>query len=110
METGIALAEEEQMIDEVSETVHERRCISMAEPDTQACGGLPEMAPVPGEHACPHGVLRREEREDVMEGVVRERADAIAASIRRRRTVQFCPFTRRHACEQTGGRCGARRW
>jgi hypothetical protein len=25
---------------------------------------------------------RREEREDVMEGVVRERADAIAASIR----------------------------
>ena len=44
------------MIDEVSETVHERRCISMAEPDTQACGGLPEMAPVQGEHACP---LRR---------------------------------------------------
>jgi hypothetical protein len=82
VETGIALAEEEQMVDEVSDTVHGRRCIPMAEPDAQACGRLPEMLPAPGEHACPHGVLRREEREDVMEGVVRERADAIVASIR----------------------------
>jgi len=98
------------MDDELSELLHGWWFIPMAEPDAQTYGGLPEMAPTPGEHACLHGVFRKQEREDMMEDVVRERADAIAASIRRRRTVQFCPFTRRHACEQTGGRCGARRW
>ena len=88
------------MVDEVSETVHGRRpSIPMPEPDAQAYGRLPEMAPAPGEQACPHDVLRREEREDVMEGVVRERADAIAISIRRRRrTIHLCPFPRSHSC------------
>jgi len=89
-----------------------------AEPDAQASGGLPEMLPAPGEHACPHGVLRGQEREDVMEGVVRERADTIDASIRRRRrrcrrTVRLSLFPRRHFLPTNAGipaGCGARKW
>jgi len=99
----MAFAEEQQMDDELSELLHGLQFIPIAEPDAQTCGGLPEMSPAAGEHARPHGVLRRQEREEVMEGVVRERADAIAASIRRRRTVHFSPFPRRHSCEQMGG-------
>lgn len=102
VEAGIALAEEEQVVDEASETAHGRPCIPMAEPDAQACGRLPEMAPAPCEHACPHGVFRRQEREEMVEGVVRERADAIAASIRRRRTVHLSPFPQKHSCQQNG--------
>ena len=57
MKTRIALAEEEQMVDEVSETVHGRRpSIPMPEPDAQAYGRFPEMTPAPGEQACPHGM------------------------------------------------------
>lgn len=55
----------------------------------QACGGLPEVAPALGEHARPHGLLHREEGQEVVEDPVWESADAVDP--------------RRHSVEQAAG-------
>jgi len=47
--------------------------------ESQDSGGLPHVAPVLGEHTCPHDVLRRQEGEYVLQHGVREVADMVAA-------------------------------
>jgi hypothetical protein len=42
------------------------------------------VAPAPGEHTRPDGILRWDEGEDVLEGVVRKGADVIVAILIRR--------------------------
>jgi hypothetical protein len=74
--------------------------------DAQACGGPPEVAPAPGEHASLHGLLRWEEGEHVVEDAVGEVADAVGGG-HRRYTVLLLP--RRHSVEQVAGVVGAAR-
>ena len=75
------------MVHELPETPNRPRTLSAD--DAQACGGLPEVAPALGEHARPHGLLHREEGQEVVEDPVREGADAV--------------HPRRHSVEQAAG-------
>jgi hypothetical protein len=71
--------------------------------DAQACGELPEVTPAPREHARTHGLLRREEGEEMVEDIVREGADAVDG------TRLGCYL---HTGRHTGGgrrRCGGAR-
>jgi 1,2-phenylacetyl-CoA epoxidase PaaB subunit len=52
--------------------LHGLRAVHVVAHDTQGRGGFPEVMPAPGEHARPYGVLRRKEREHVVEDVVRD--------------------------------------
>ena len=51
--------EEQQVVDKLAELMDGRQLQLVAAGDAQASGGLPEMAPASGEHAGPHGLLRR---------------------------------------------------
>jgi len=81
------------MVHELPEIPDRYRTLSAN--DAQACGGLPEVAPAPGEHARPHGLLHREEGEEVVDDPVREGADAVDR--------------RRHSVEQAAGVDSGRR-
>lgn len=67
-----ALKEDEEVVHEQQELLHGPWAVDAD--DAQARGEPPEVAPAPGEHACPHGLLRREEGEEVVEGISSGRA------------------------------------
>ena len=75
--------------------------------NAQACGGPPEVAPPPGEHARLHGLLRWEEGEHVVEETVGEVPDTVGESHRRCRTLAL-PL-RRHSVKQAADVDGAAR-
>uniref|UniRef100_A0A0A9DDJ4 Uncharacterized protein n=1 Tax=Arundo donax TaxID=35708 RepID=A0A0A9DDJ4_ARUDO len=61
--------------------------------EAQNYGGLQEVAPVPGEHAGVHGLLRQQEGEHVVQERVRQHVDAVAFNLRWRRSlVALRPF------------------
>lgn len=64
-------AKEQKVVDKLAELLDGRHLRLLATGDAQAGGGFPEVAPAPGEHAGPHGLLRREEGEDVLQEIVR---------------------------------------
>lgn len=72
IQSGSRLAEQQQL-------VHEHLVVVG---DAQATKGPPEVAPALGQHARPHGVLRRQEIQHVLEDGVRESADPVLAGDR----------------------------
>jgi hypothetical protein len=51
--------------------------------DEQALGDLPDVAPCPREDARPHGLLSRQERQDLRQDLVRKLAEAVRGINRR---------------------------
>lgn len=92
-----APAEEQEVVDEPLELLDGRRRPTGGADDAQAWGGPPEVAPPPGQHARPHGLLRREEGEDAVQHRVREGADEVASA---RRSRFLGPFCWRHSVER----------
>lgn len=92
------------MIHELPEVLNLDRLPVVKADDAEACSGLPKVAPAPGKHARPHGGLRWEERQQVVEHMVGECADAVGGAHRRRILVLA---TRRHPVQQTVGVVGA---
>jgi len=70
-------AEAKQAVHEFTELLH-----GFA-PDEQALGDLPDVAPCPREDARPHGLLRRQERQDLRQDLVRKLAEAVRRINRR---------------------------
>jgi hypothetical protein len=66
--------------------------------DAQACGELPDVAPAACEHARTDGLLRRQEREEMVEDLVRKGADSVDAG---RHGRFLAPLGRSHSVEQT---------
>jgi len=64
------------------------------------------VAPAAGKHAGPHGLLRLQEAEDVLQKFVREDIDAVAASGRRHPSLALAW---RHFVEQAAGVAAAGR-
>jgi len=64
------------------------------------------VAPAAGEHARPHGLLRLQEAEDVLQNFVREDIDAVAASRQRRLSLALAWG---HSVEQAAGVAAAGR-
>ncbi|BAT13092.1 Os11g0201933, partial [Oryza sativa Japonica Group] len=102
----LASAEEEEVVHELPNVPHTRLLfhsppnpILTLAPNPQACGRLPEVAPAASEHARLHGVPRRQERQHVVEDLVRERADAVFAA----GLVLLGPLRWRHSVKQAVG-------
>ena len=74
-----ASAGEKQVVHELPELLHGPRELAVSTDDAEGLGGLPEVAPAPGQHAGPDGILVWQEAEDVLEDAVRKGADAVAA-------------------------------
>jgi len=70
----------QQMVHKLLNVPHGLWFLRSAAHEAQDSGGLPHVAPVLGEHTCPHDVLRRQEGEYVLQHPVREVADVVAAS------------------------------
>nr|CAB3448674.1 unnamed protein product [Digitaria exilis] len=60
------------MVHKAPEILHRHRFIWVGTSHPQDRGGLPEVAPSPGEHACAYGLLRRQEAKDVLEDAIRQ--------------------------------------
>lgn len=72
-------AQEQQAVDELVEVLRAAPAVAAAG-DADDRRRSPDVAPAAGEHARPHGVAGREEREHVVEELVREGADAVRAA------------------------------
>lgn len=90
-------AEEQKVVDKLAELMDGRELHLVAAGDAQACGGLPEIAPASGEHAGPHGLLRREEGEYVLQEIVLKGADDVSAT---GQSGSLALLRRRHSVEQ----------
>ena len=75
-------------------------------PNAQGRGGLPEMAPAPGQDARPHGLLCWQELEHVVQERVWQRADVVFFHLRTCAFVHLSPQPWRHFVEQRS--CGKR--
>lgn len=77
------------------------------EGDAEAVRRPPEVAPAGAEDRCPHGVLRRQEAQNVLEDGVRQRADPVlvvdARLLRRRALGGLLATTRRHDAIRAAG-------
>jgi hypothetical protein len=92
------------MVHELTGRLHGLLVIQIMAHDMQARGGFPEVTPAPGEHARPHAILRRKERQHVVEDVIREGAEAVTGSSRRRRARALTALSLRgHSVEQVVG-------
>jgi len=89
--------EEQKVADKLAELMDGRQLRLVAAGDAQACGGLPEIAPASGEHAGPHGLLRREEGEYVLQEIVLKGADDVSAT---GQSGSLALLRRRHSVEQ----------
>jgi hypothetical protein len=101
-----ALTQGQQMVHELPEVLEFGTVLTVKADNAQACGGPPEVAPAPGEHASLHGRLRWEEGEQVVEDAVGEVADAVGVA-HWRRTTALLPSS--HSVEQVAGVVGAAR-
>jgi hypothetical protein len=97
-----ALTQGQQMVHELPEVLEFGTVLTVKPNNAQACGGPPEVAPAPGEHASLHGRLRWEEGEQVVEDAVGEVADVVGVAHRRL-------LPRRHSVEQVAGVVGSAR-
>jgi len=108
---GRGAAEEHQVVHEVGQ--RRRRPWPPQRPPTagpvrargnaDGARGLPEVEPAPGEQARPHGVVGGQEGQDVVEDVVRERADEVLAVARHGRLVSICSCVSRSHCRRGEG-------
>nr|CAB3491217.1 unnamed protein product [Digitaria exilis] len=107
------------MFHESLELLHRFGFLLVAAEDAEARGGLPEVATAPPQDACPHGLLRWQEREHVVEDLVGEHVEAGAAGHRTRHPLagpRPAPSPRWHSVERvashraasTGGFTGGR--
>lgn len=102
-----ASTQEKQFVHELPEVLHV--CLPLlrgvAPRDEQGVNDgddFPEVAPSPGEHAGPNGLVHRQEPEDVLEDGVWQVVDA-AATADLHRLVALPLFPRRHPLRRNGG-------
>jgi hypothetical protein len=98
---AFADAQAQQMIHELLNLLHGPWFHQSAAHEAQDGGGLPHVAPAPGEHTCPHDVLRRQEGKYVLQHAVLEAADVVVAFDRSRQSCgggrrNFGRFPRKH--------------